>query len=462
MKICGKLLLILLLGIIICGVTEAGKKPDRAYITAAKIEIVSGDMDRYPNAIALLDTLFMYYGPYAEGLYWVSQIMVDYVDKTSGLKQKKEYVGRMVAYIDSLHMCCENKELKKKNRKNCKKYIEKADSTLQMYWRRFYNDGVEQVDEITQVAKDMSEETDSVALGYFENQLESLIDSCLDNMTMAIMIDSTDPRPYAGLATGHEKKGEYAISNEWLIRALEKSTDRNPLLIQIAYNYIRLDTYCDAIPYFREYVDNFQLTPENQDTLVLHMNNMSICYNNCEMYDSASVVFYHILEMEPDNTKALASIGRFHNQMARFASDSANQYQSAGDKAGAEKWREEQNRAFDSSQVYFRRAFELEPDNTRVVKEYAIACYIRSNFADAVTAFTRLTELRPDDVEGWTSLGDCYISMQKFEDAAQAYEKVVELEPNNREVLEHLKDLYFELKQPDKRQEIEKRLQSLK
>ncbi len=462
MRILGKLLLIALIVMLVYGSVEAVKKPDKAYITAAKIEIISGDLERYQNAIALLDTLFMYYGPYAEGLYWMSQIMVDYIERTADLKVKTKYVERMVAYIDSLHMCCENKELKKKNRKDCNKHIKKADSTLVKYWREFYNYGVEQVNEITEVSEDMKKETDSSALAYYERRLESLIDSCKDNMAMAIMVDSTAPQPYVGLATVFEKKGEYATSNEWLVRALEKSADRSMLLLQIAYNYIRMNAYCDAIPFFREYVDSVPLTPENQKQLLVELNNLSICYNNCKQYDSASAIFQRILQIDPNNTKAMASIGRFHNQMARFASDSASHYQSLDDKEGVKHWREEQNAQFDSALVYFKHAFELEPDNTEYAEEYAIVCYIRSNFGDAITGFARLTELQPDNADNWTSLGDCHLNLQQFKEATAAYEKVIELEPDNRQVLEHLKDLYFETRQPEKRKEIEKKLQSLK
>ena len=72
-----KLLLIMVLAALLAGSVSAGKPrklPASAYIKSAKIHILSGNTERYEQAVAMLDSLFMYYGPNAEGLYW----MVDY------------------------------------------------------------------------------------------------------------------------------------------------------------------------------------------------------------------------------------------------------------------------------------------------------------------------------------------------------------------------------------------------
>ena len=98
--------------------TRKRKLPDSSYLTAAKIEIISGDTKRYKTAIALLDSLFMYYGHQSEGLNLMAQIEVDYIEKSSTPAEKKPHVVKMNAYFDSLTMACDNKELKKKYRKN--------------------------------------------------------------------------------------------------------------------------------------------------------------------------------------------------------------------------------------------------------------------------------------------------------------------------------------------------------
>jgi len=453
-----KLLLLVLVGVLVHSVAMAGKKPADVYIRTVKIEVIA---ERYDNAMAYLDTLFHYYGPHSEGLNWMGAIIIDLFGKTSDLEQKRVYVEKMVAYADSLHVCCANKEINKKYRKDCDKFIEKTDSTLEFYWRTLYNDGVTQVNQIQKAAKDLEAVSDSTEREFFQELLAALIDTCLFNMSAAILIDSTDPRPYTGLAAVYEAKGDFPTSNEWLIRGLERATERGQMLLQIGYNHVRLNEYCKAIPYLREFADASPISVENEEQMMLTMSNLSICYNNCQQYDSAAGLYHRILGVDAENTTALTGLGRYHNEMARRASDSANIYKSQADEALTESWQARRDQHFDSSQVYLRRVFQLRPDDPDAAEEYGIVSYIRGRFEDAAEAFARVGELRPDNVENWTSLGDCHISLQQFADAAKAYEKVIELEPDNKQVLEHLVDLYLELGQSEKQEQVEQKLRSL-
>jgi len=83
---------------------QGRKLPSGAWIKAAKIEIISGDASRYPKAVAMLDSLFMQYGPHSEGLYWMSQIYVDVIEKSSGPIQKWEPIQKFVVryFLQSL------------------------------------------------------------------------------------------------------------------------------------------------------------------------------------------------------------------------------------------------------------------------------------------------------------------------------------------------------------------------
>jgi len=433
---------------IIAGPVSAGKKPVGAYLTSAKIEVLSGDLERYETAIALLDTLFHYYGPHAEGLFWMSQIMVDLVEKTADMDLKRGHVEKMVAYVDSLHMCCENEEINKKYRKDCKKNIVKSDSTMVNYWRTFFNDGVRQVNSISTTAEDLKSESDSAAQKYFKRQLEALIDSCLSNMSLAIMIDPTDSRPYSGLSTAYSAKGEFEKSNDYLVLALERAEDRVPLLLSVAYNYIQMNSYCEAIPYLQEFVDGSEVTPENQDHILSTMYNLTICSNNCKEYDRALKVFHRMHEIAPEDVRAMVGIGRYHNEMARDASDSVNYYRELEDEAATTLWSD-------------KRSQRLQPDDKGTALEYGVVSYVVGQFEDAARAFKKISELDPDDTDNWMSLGDCYLSIRQFTDATVAYEKVIESEPDNKEILERLSALYLETGQKDKRKQVDKKLESL-
>jgi len=434
------------------------KLPPSAYVKSAKIEILSGDPKRYRLAVALLDSLFMHYGPHAEGLDLMGKIMVDGMEKAANPINKQPYVLKMVAYFDSLRACCDNKDIKKKFRKDCDKVVLLADSTEVKFWREYYNLGIEQLNYVQELASELESETDSSTRVFTENTRDANIDSCIANFNLAIMIDPRDYQPYVATGNAYEYKKDFPTAIEWLSQGLDKVSNREKLLLPIAYDNIRLDQYCDAIPFLKEYADIVPIDSAMAQDVFKHL---SSCYNNCQMYDSAASVYLTILEHDPENTEILTSMGRYFNQVARSASDSGKEARSAEDDTRADLWQGKQQEAIDSSIVYFRQVFELKPDDIFAAEEYGMVSAIRGNYEDAVVAFTALTELDPEKVENWTSLGDCHLYLKDFVNAIPAYEKVVALEPDNRSTWERLKGLYVETRQKDKQAEAEKKLKEL-
>jgi len=430
------------------------KLPPSAYLKSAKIEILTGDPERYKVAVALLDSLFMHYGPHSEGLALMGMIMVDGMEKVTNPMDKAPYVVKMVAYTDSLHMCCDNKKIKKKFRKDCDKLTGLADSTRVKYWREFYNLGIEQLNYVQELAAELESETDSSARAFSVATRDSNIDSCIANFNLSILINPADYQPYVATGNAYEYKKDFPAAIDWLSRGLDMVSDREKLLLPIAYDHIRLEQYCDAIPFLKEYVGIVT-------TDLTVMGHLSKCYNNCQMYDSAAAVYQSILEQDPENTEVLTGVGRFFNQIARNASDSGRVARKDVDDTKTEYWQKKQHEAIDSSIVYFRKVYELKPNDIFAAEEYGMVSAIRGNYEDAVVAFTTLTELDPDNVDNWTTLGDCYLYLKDFVKAIPAYEKVVALDPTNRATWERLRDLYVETRQKDKQAEAEKRISEL-
>ncbi|MFQ5498860.1 MAG: tetratricopeptide repeat protein, partial [Candidatus Zixiibacteriota bacterium] len=178
-------------------------------------------------------------------------------------------------------------------------------------------------------------------------------------------------------------------------------------------------------------------------------------------YDSA-VVFYHaMLEIEPNNSDAITGIGRFFNQQARWASDSASAYKEAGDEAQDKAWRDKRQELFDSSGVYFKQAFDLLLEDEFVASEYGRITYLSGDFEQSAIAFKRLTDIRPQENDYWVTLGDCYLQLQRFPEAIAAYEGALQTEPNARDILENLKDLYHNEHNSEKEAEMVERLKKL-
>ncbi len=425
-----------------------------AYIKTAKIEILSGDLERYEYAIVMLDSLFMNYGPHAEGYYWMGQIMVDFINKTPDPAKKLDYVRKFVAYADSLEHTCADKKIKKKYRKGCKKFVEKTDSTKIFFWQKFYNQGVDELKDVDRILGDLKNQKDSASKELLHRDLTALADSCVKNMSVAIAVDSSDPQPFIALGSLYEKLDSVDQANEWMIRGLSKAKDRTKLLLPIAYNYIRKGDYCGAIPYFREYVDTKK---DDLETVF----NLSICYNNCKQYDSAKVMLEHILEVDTANVQAMSGIGDYFGELARRASDSARAYQDKGDEAARKKWLAKRDELADSAFAYYQHAFQLQPDKLKVVERFGLYAYLNGHYKEAVQAYSKAVEIKPDNAEDWITLGDSYINLKDFAKATAAYEKAAELEPTKAELWRQLVDLYDATKQPAKRDAAKKKLAEL-
>jgi tetratricopeptide (TPR) repeat protein len=445
------------------------KLPAKAYISSAKIAIV--DSERNPELIdvaqAMLDSLFMHHGPHSEGYYWYSQIQWDKSNATADLKEKLPFVQKAILYADSLKWSCDNKDIKKNYRKKCGDLDEEMDSILVDQWRHFYNEGVEQISEVEELMETLKVETDSASKAYYQTRQDALVDSCQDRMTLAITIDSTDAKPFIGLASVNEKIGDFETAIKYLKLAVPKSDDTCSMKVEVAYDFIRMDDYCGAIPWFQEYVDCMSVReevmqdPGSREGIIGTAHNLASCYNNCKQYESAYATFGQILTWEPADVKALQGAGRYQQHKGRQASDSATNYRET-DEAMSRTWQETRDMRFDSSIVFLAQAFELSSDDAELAAEYSLMLAIRQRFEEAQVGFARASELKPEEADYWISLGDCNLQLHLWEAAAEAYERVVELQPDKKSVWERLSDLYQQIGNKEtRRNEILEKLKTM-
>jgi tetratricopeptide (TPR) repeat protein len=430
---------------------QGRKLPEGAYIKTAKIELTYDNLDHCPLAIAMLDSLFLNYGPHGEGLYLMTRIWDMYIEKTGGLKEKKEYVAKFAAYNDSLHKACTNETIKKKYRDKCDLYVQVSDSFKVQHWRMFQQGAVAAMNRLDTLIRAVAEATDSTVKAENQAMVAPMVDTAYMYAELAIALDSIDPDLYLVLGSVYEKQKEYAKSTEWLAKGLAHAKDSSQILMQMAYNEIYANKYGAAIPYFQQYL---ALRP--QDTT--NWFNLAVCYSNTKQYDSAVAVYYRMLKLAPQSTDALTGLGEFYMQLARSANDSATSARQASDDKKAGIWTDKRNSNLDSACAYLKSAFQLDSTNAGVGEEYAIAATTLGKYEDAAAAFAKLTELDPQQSGNWISLGDCYIGLRKFAEATAAYEKVIALEPNNRPILEKLRELYQEARRTDKVAEIDKKL----
>jgi tetratricopeptide (TPR) repeat protein len=417
---------------------EPRKLSTSAYLSSAKIHIVSRDPARYLEAQAMLDSLFMHYGPVAEGLYWKAQMAVDGIESSSNPMAKEPYVATMVAYRDSLHMCCNNEDIKKKYRKGCDGYTAVVDSIAVMYWTEFYNSGIEQLNKIADYNEEMRLTEDSSMIAFNKAGIEANFDSCVANMQLAIACDPTDARTYIGIGSAYQGQEKFDEAIEWKKKGLDMLADEDKpdMQLSIAYDYINSERYEEAIPFMNLYVE--------ADTTgdLSNMYNLTICLNNTKQYDSAFVVFGNIVAVDSMHVDALSGIGKYYNEMGRWAADSTKRYEAADNIDLADQWQAERGAMFDSARVYFGRAFEIEPTNAFNADMFALISAITGHFDDAARGYEQLTKLEPTNPDYWLNLGDCFIGLKDFGKSIEAYKKVVELDPENKTIWEQLANLY--------------------
>lgn len=444
-------LLLLVLSMAATTVFGQRKLPAKAYLTSAKIDVIEG---RPEEAVALLDSLFINYGPVSEGLGLMGQIMVDYVSSAPTAHAKAPLVDKMVAYFDSLRMCCSNEKIDKKYRKDCDDLVSQTDSTAVQFWREFYNKGIEQLTTVQEFSKELAGAPDSQTMAYYQTAVDTKADTAIANMQLALKIDPQDHRPYLAIGSILEGQKKYEEAIEWFKKGLPYTDDSSSMLLSIAYDYINLNKYCEAIPHFENYV---QINPKD----LPNANNLTICYVRCEMDDKAVATYKRMLTVDSIHSDALIGLGSYYRREAGELIKNSKKLTDEKKDTEAKAMRDQANKVFDISAQYYERHIKAYPDSIAGYDELGLINYLLGKFDKAAATFKKLCELEPKEVDNWISLGDSYFSLNDFKGAIPAYEQVVALNPENKTVWERLSFLYLETGMNDKKAQADKKLQSL-
>ncbi len=445
------LVLTVILSMAATSVMAQRKLPAKAYLTSAKIDVIE---DRPQEAIALLDSLFMNYGPVSEGLALMGQIMVDLVSAASTAQAKAPHVEKMVAYFDSLRMCCSNEKIDSKFRKDCDKLVGVADSTEVQFWREFYNSGLEHLTSLQEFSGELSSAQDSETVAYYTKAIDGKADTCMAYMSLALKIDSNDYRPLVAIGSILDGQKKYADAIPWFQKGLAHTEDSSSLLLSLAYDFINLNQYCEAIPYFEHY---FRLNPSD----LPNANNLTICYIRCEKDKEAVATYRKMLEADSNHSGALLGIANFYRRDAGELVKKAKSLNEQKKEAESRATRERANLMFDTAVQYYERHIKAYPDSLAGYDESGLINFILGKYDKAALAFKKLTELQPDKVDSWISLGDSYFSLNDFNNAITGYEKAVALNPDKKILWERLSFLYLETGQTGKKANADQEIRRL-
>jgi tetratricopeptide (TPR) repeat protein len=419
------------------------KKDFRALLSQAKIEMKASP-PRYENAMGFLDTVLLIAGPLPEAYFYRGNILGEFANKEYDFQKKIGILARMTATFDSLKMSCESEDVKKKYKKECKKFIPVVDSISSFFWKDCYNSGVGLITRIDEVLiPDLKTAADDTEKQLAKDALKAAGDSSMLHFMAAVATNSTDYRALEGAGIVYDRLQMYDSSAAWFIKAMEIVPESLNIVQNIAYAYIQNQDWDNSITYFNKLLE---IAPEDVGTL----KNIAICYTNKQMYDSSFAFNMRAVKIDPSSVGVNIDIGVYYLHKSQDYSNLIRDAQIDNQQDKTNSLIKKRDLLLDSASIFFEKGLELEPENIMALEQYAVINLILGVFDKAEIGFKKLSELEPNHKDHWINLGDTYIQLQKFEEAIPPLEKVVELDPGDSEVWNTLGDLYESAGKMDK------------
>ncbi len=436
--------LIILMALPAFGQRRKAPKDAKALLVSAKIEMLANP-PRYEEALELLNRVLVDNGPVAEAFFRRGNIYGEFATDEYDPAKKLGWVNKMVIDFDSLTYTCDNEDIKKKYRKDCKKFLEKSDSVRVYFWRDNFMEGVDIIANIDGEHKpNYDNATDSLEKAAAHDVLKAASDSSVIYFKMAYAVDKERHEPLEGIGIVFDRLHNYDSSSYWFAESFKICPDslKPEQATNTAYAYLQARNWEDALGWLKT---AHGFVPEDMNII----SNIAIVFNNMQQYDSALTYNLKVLELNPGEAGANFDVATFYLLKSQDINNEATAARKTDDKEAADKLMKNMNATLDTAITYFKNAFDAEPDNIIYVEQYATVTMIGGNHEDALVAFKRANELNPSK-ETLISEGDCYIQLQKFCEAIPPYEMALEEDPGDFKLLENLADLYESCKEPQK------------
>jgi len=124
-------------------------------------------------------------------------------------------------------------------------------------------------------------------------------------------------------------------------------------------------------------------------------------------YDLAMSYFDRVLEIEPDNLKALNANGVISAKTEKY----------------------------DDALLYFDKILEIEPDNVDVLNNKAALFLELGKQDNAMQHIDRILEIEPDNVQALYTKGEIHLKKKDYEQALSYLDRVLQIEPDNLKAL---------------------------
>lgn len=440
-------------------IAKKGRKlPRSAYLSGAKIAGgFTGETPRYAEALALLDSCLMFYGPVPAAYFRQVAIHSDSAREipTSDTAALMEELGRFKTAHDSLVMSCDkdNKELnvKKKLRKKCSGFQVTADSLQLEWYAEYFNLAQESRNlALDTLIKQLEELTDEEDKADMQNEIEETIALAIANYEFASIFKPNDIAIAINTGQIYASQDDFATALKFQLKAaaISKEDDPDnypPLLSNVAYSYYELNEYEKAASTFKE-ISSLM----DGEQKIREYKNVIACYSSMDNSDSVMAYNYKILELAPEDAATLSAVGGNWFNRIQNLNMSRSDARNAEDKKLMKQLDAELAWTSDSASFYLKRAFEADSTDASSIEFYAINNTISGNFKQAAWAWEKLTHIYPEDKSYWKYLGENFIRLLQFKDAIAPFEKTVELDDTDLGIWERLVELYNTNSMPDK------------
>ncbi|MDM8514677.1 tetratricopeptide repeat protein, partial [Desulfobacterales bacterium HSG16] len=79
----------------------------------------------------------------------------------------------------------------------------------------------------------------------------------------------------------------------------------------------------------------------------------------------------------------------------------------------------------------YRKAIEIDPDNTYANTMLGLAFYKQKNYEEAINQYRKAIEIDPDNTYAYNKLGRVFEKQKNYEEAINQYRKAIEIDPDN-------------------------------
>ena len=91
----------------------------------------------------------------------------------------------------------------------------------------------------------------------------------------------------------------------------------------------------------------------------------------------------------------------------------------------------------------YKRTLEINPDNTKALADYATLLFINKDYKNALDGFKKVMQKNPNDVKSFVAAGACYREMKEYNNAINFFEKALQLKPGDVNLAKNLSLLYL-------------------